>query len=448
MTTDLTKGNPIRLLIFFSLPLLAGNIFQQFYSMADAIIVGRFVGAKALAAVGCTGSINFFILGAAVGIAGGFCIIVSQRFGAKDEDGLRRAVAISVELSAISSVSIMLLSVIFAVPLLQVMQTPEDIFHDAYMYIVIIFWGIPGTVFYNLFSGILRSVGDSRTPLFFLALASVGNIVLDFVFVLFFQMGPAGAAVATIVSQTLSGIACLIFIFKKFAFLIPKKSDWKFDPALAASLMRLGLPSALSNSVCAIGTMAMQGVVNSFGSDIVAGYTAGTKIESLAVQPCFAFSTALSTFVAQNVGARKMERVRKGTHDCLKLMVGCAALGWVVAHFFGASLVGVFLENPTEEVVAASALYLNWIGAFIFALGVLLTYRCSISGMGNANIPMLSGAVELAMRVPVAFLTSGFLGFVSVCLCGPAAWVGAAIMLGIAYYRIEQSTAARLSVHA
>lgn len=190
MTTDLTKGNPIRLLIFFSLPLLAGNIFQQFYSMADAIIVGRFVGAKALAAVGCTGSINFFILGAAVGIAGGFCIIVSQRFGAKDEDGLRRAVAISVELSAISSVSIMLLSVIFAVPLLQVMQTPEDIFHDAYMYIVIIFWGIPGTVFYNLFSGILRSVGDSRTPLFFLALASVGNIVLDFVFVLFFQMGP------------------------------------------------------------------------------------------------------------------------------------------------------------------------------------------------------------------------------------------------------------------
>ena len=301
-------------------------------------------------------------------------------------------------------------------------------------------------VYYNLFSGILRAVGDSRTPLVFLMIASVGNILLDLLLVVVIPMGPAGAALATIVSQTLSSIGCLFYMFRRYKFLIPYGSDWHFSPSLAWSLVRLGVPSALSNSVCAIGCMAVQGAVNRFGSDMVAGYTAGTKIEGVATQPCFAFSSALINFVGQNVGAGKMDRVRKGTHDCLKLMLGCAVFGFVVAQFCGKALVGVFLEAPTAEVIDAATRYLHWISYFVLPLGVLLVYRCAISGMGNANIPMLSGAVELAMRLPIAFFLSVRIGYTGICQASPASWIAAAIMLCIAYYQIERSTCKRFGL--
>lgn len=446
MAKDLTQGRPIWLLFTLGMPILIGNLFQQFYSMVDTIIVGRFVGQKAMAAVGCTGSISFFILGAAFGLTAGFAIIVAQLYGGKQERELRNAVAVSIELSALFSLAITAVSVIFATPILEIMQTPEDIFHDAYLYIVIIFWGIPGMVYYNLFSGILRAVGDSRTPLVFLMIASVGNILLDLLLVVVIPMGPAGAALATIVSQTLSGIGCLFYMFRRYQFLIPHGSDWHFSPSLAWSLVRLGVPSALSNSVCAIGCMAVQGAVNRFGSDMVAGYTAGTKIEGVATQPCFAFSSALINFVGQNVGAGKMDRVRKGTHDCLKLMLGCAVFGFVVAQFCGKALVGVFLEAPTAEVIDAATRYLRWISYFVLPLGVLLVYRCAISGMGNANIPMLSGAVELAMRLPIAFFLSVRIGYTGICQASPASWIAAAIMLCIAYYQIERSTCKRFGL--
>ncbi|MFQ9680526.1 MAG: MATE family efflux transporter [Ruthenibacterium lactatiformans] len=283
-----------------SLPMLVGNIFQQFYSMVDAMIVGRFVGVDALAAVGATGGMSFLVLGFVIGLANGFCVVVSQRFGARDEAGLRRCVAMTMLLSLIVTAVATAASFLGTEPMLRAMNTPENIFSDSAAYIGIIFLGLGASLFYNLFSGLLRAVGDSKTPLYFLCLSSALNVVLDLLFVVTFSMGVAGAAWATILSQGVSALLCLVYMLKKFPILRTGRTDWAWHGPMVRRLARMGIPTALSNSVTAIGCMILQVTINGFGSTVVAAYTAASKVEQLTTQPTFTFGLAAATFTAQN----------------------------------------------------------------------------------------------------------------------------------------------------
>ena len=405
----------MRLLLRFSLPMLVGNIFQQFYSMVDAMIVGRFVGVDALAAVGATGGMSFLVLGFVIGLANGFCVVVSQRFGARDEAGLRRCVAMTMLLSLIVTAVATAASFLGTEPMLRAMNTPENIFSDSAAYIGIIFLGLGASLFYNLFSGLLRAVGDSKTPLYFLCLSSALNVVLDLLFVVTFSMGVAGAAWATILSQGVSALLCLVYMLKKFPILRTGRADWAWHGPMVRRLARMGIPTALSNSVTAIGCMILQVTINGFGSTVVAAYTAA------------------SNFTAQNAGAGKLDRVKDGVRKAtvLNLIAGLAAA--VVVWLFAAPITTWFVDPGETAVIAASVQFLNIEAVFILALGVLFVYRNALQGLGNAVMPLISGGVELAMRLAAAILLSRFLGYVGVCLANPVAWTGAAVMLVPAY---------------
>lgn len=419
----------MRLLLRFSLPMLVGNIFQQFYSMVDAMIVGRFVGVDALAAVGATGGMSFLVLGFVIGLANGFCVVVSQRFGARDEAGLRRCVAMTMLLSLIVTAVATAASFLGTEPMLRAMNTPENIFSDSAAYIGIIFLGLGASLFYNLFSGLLRAVGDSKTPLYFLCLSSALNVVLDLLFVVTFSMGVAGAAWATILSQGVSALLCLVYMLKKFPILRTGRADWAWHGPMVRRLARMGIPTALSNSVTAIGCMILQVTINGFGSTVVAAYTAASKVEQLTTQPTFTFGLAAATFTAQNAGAGKLDRVKDGVRKAtvLNLIAGLAAA--VVVWLFAAPITTWFVDPGETAVIAASVQFLNIEAVFILALGVLFVYRNALQGLGNAVMPLISGGVELAMRLAAAILLSRFLGYVGVCLANPVAWTGAAVML-------------------
>ena len=386
----------MRLLLRFSLPMLVGNIFQQFYSMVDAMIVGRFVGVDALAAVGATGGMSFLVLGFVIGLANGFCVVVSQRFGARDEAGLRRCVAMTMLLSLIVTAVATAASVLGTEPM-------------------------------------LRAVGDSKTPLYFLCLSSALNVVLDLLFVVTFSMGVAGAAWATILSQGVSALLCLVYMLKKFPILRTGRADWAWHGPMVRRLARMGIPTALSNSVTAIGCMILQVTINGFGSTVVAAYTAASKVEQLTTQPTFTFGLAAATFTAQNAGAGKLDRVKDGVRKAtvLNLIAGLAAA--VVVWLFAAPITTWFVDPGETAVIAASVQFLNIEAVFILALGVLFVYRNALQGLGNAVMPLISGGVELAMRLAAAILLSRFLGYVGVCLANPVAWTGAAVMLVPAY---------------
>lgn len=444
----MTSGSPLRLLLRFSVPMLVGNIFQQFYSMVDAIIVGRFVGVDALAAVGATGGMSFLVLGFVIGLANGFCVVVSQRFGARDEAGLRRCVAMTMLLSLIVTAVTTAASVLGTKPMLRAMNTPQNIFEDSAAYIGIIFLGLGASLFYNLFSGLLRAVGDSKTPLYFLCLSSALNVALDLLFVVTFSMGVAGAAWATILSQGFSALLCLVYMLKKFPILRTCRADWAWHAPMVRRLAQMGIPTALSNSVTAIGCMILQVTINGFGSTVVAAYTAASKVEQLTTQPTFTFGLAAATFTAQNAGAGKLDRVKDGVRKAtaLNLIAGLAAAA--VVWLFAAPITTWFVDPGETAVIAASVQFLNIEAIFILALGVLFVYRNALQGLGNAVMPLVSGGVELAMRLAAAIILSHFLGYVGVCLANPVAWTGAAVMLVPAYLaelrRQQNNTHARV----
>ena len=406
MVKDLTTGSPARLIIGFSLPLLAGNLFQQFYSMADTIVVGRSIGVDALAAVGSTGAISFLVLGFVIGLTGGFSVVVAQKFGAGDEREVRRAVAMSVYLSVLLTIVLTAVSVLCTRPLLNFMQTPANIYDDAYAYIVVIFAGTGAIIFYNLLSGVLRALGDSRTPLYFLILSSVINVALDLVFILVFGMGVAGAAYATVAAQVLSGLLCLLYMAKKFPILRFHKSDWAWNGRLVVHHLRLGLPMAFQFSVTAIGVMILQGAINGFGSSVVAGYTAASKVEQLTTQPMMTFGITMATYGGQNLGAGRLDRIRQGTRRCVEI---------------------------STVVNLACAALVAFLGKYLVRLGLLFIFRNVLQGVGSTLVPLLAGFIELVMRTAVVFTLPRYIGYTGVCLANPVAWIGATIPLVIAY---------------
>lgn len=436
MVKDMTTGSPTRLILFFTLPLLVGNIFQQLYNMADTIIVGRTLGYKALAAVGgSSGSIMFLVFGFFFGLTCGFAVITAQRFGAHDEDGVRRSVAASLVMCAVITAAATLLCVFGARPVLEFMRTPEDIVDETYNYLIVMFWGSWTIVFYGMLSSIIRALGDSRTPLYFLIISSIVNVVLDFYFILSLKSGVAGAAWATVIAQGLSGFLCLIYMLRKFPILRLRRRDWIFNASFYWDHLRVALPMAFQFSVTAIGVLVLQTALNGFGSVAVAGYTAATRIDQLAIQPLFSFSIAMATFAAQNYGAGNIPRIRDGVFKCSAMALGFSVFGGVPLILFASPVTAWFIGGHDEQVIHCSQIYLNTNASCYVILAMLLIYRNVQQGMGHSFIPFMAGVVELVLRVVGAFGFAVWFGYTGVCLSNPLAWIGATAILAWDYCR-------------
>lgn len=437
---DMTTGNPMKLILFFSIPLLIGNIFQQLYSMVDTIIVGRCIDTNALAAVGSTGPMSFLVIGSVSGLTSGFAVLVAQRFGAKDEEGMRHSIGIITILSILVTVLITLISVIMTKPLLYLINTPEDIFVGAYQYIVTIFWGIAATVLYNILACILRALGDSKTPLYFLMISSLLNIGLDLLFIMNFNMGVRGAALATVVSQGVSGVLCFFYIKKRYPILHLSKKDFLWDSKLAWKHLSIGLPMAFQFSITAIGVIVLQGALNLFGSQKIAAYTAASKVEQLLTQPAGTFGVTMANYAGQNLGAGRVDRIKKGVTQATILTLIFAAAGMLLMNLGGAPLTHLFITGEKPEdmklILEASQQYLSISAAFFPFLFMIFIYRNVLQGVGRSFMPLMAGAFELITRSAAAFILPGLLGFAGVCLAGPLAWVSASVLLCISYFII------------
>lgn len=430
----MTTGSPVRLMLAFSLPLFAGNLFQQIYSMVDTIVVGRFVGVDALAALGAVSGFSFMVIGFAQGLGCGFAVLVSQYYGAGNMSQMRKSYTMSILASVVIGVVISLLFYIFSMPLLRLVNTPENIIEMANDYISIIYIGLLASIFYNLFSSILRAVGDSRSPLLFLLLSSILNVVLDLLLVVVIPMGCAGAAIATIISQAISAWVSYIYIKKKFPIFRFEKGDWALDFGLIRRLLSIGLPGAIQFSVCAVGVIIVQIAINSFGSDIVAAYSIGTKIENIYSQMFPAIGMAISTFAGQNLGAGQYDRIRKGFRAGLVLTIAWAFIAFAISYLLNTPICYLFLDQDSSPEVIANALkYIETVIWFFIPLGVIFLFRTGCQGLGSGAIPMISSIVELVMRAIAAFTLPGFLGYDGICLASPVAWIGAAVILPFCY---------------
>lgn len=436
-TKDMTTGSSMKLILGFAVPLLMGMLFQQVYSLVDTIIVGRFLGVNALAAVGATGSINFLIIGFCLGLCNGFALPVAQRFGAKDYDGLRKYVGNSAVLSVIIGGTITVLTVVFCRNILQIMDTPADIIDLSYNYIVVIFAGIPATLLYNILSSHLRSLGDSVTPVAFLILSACLNIGLDLLFIVTFHWGVFGASFATVLSQLVSGVLCLVFIIIRFDILHLKRDDWRLDPAYVRNLLVMGLPMGFQYSITAIGSVILQAAVNSLGSIAVASMTAAGKISMFVVCPFDALGSTMATYGGQNVGAGKLERLAKGLRSAVILGAIYSAVIFVVVYFFGENMIQIFL-SPTEEnaatvlVWAKEFLVIN--AAFYFPLALVNIVRFLIQGMGFSGFAVFAGVFEMVARTIVGLFLVPVFGFVAACFASPLAWIFADAFLIPAFF--------------
>ena len=433
MQTDMTVGKPMKMLLNFTIPVFLGNVFQQLYSMADAVIVGKFVGTKGLAALGATGTITFLIIGCLMGLTTGFTVLTSQKFGAGRMDEMRKTVGNAAILSVVIAVVMTAVSMLGMHRLLVFMHTPEDIFDGAYGYIMIICAGIFTQVLYNLVSSILRALRNSKTPLYFLILAAVLNIVLDLVFIIFFHWGAPGAAWATVVSQGVSGLLCLIYIWKAVPELKMKREDWHFDKYIAGKQISVGIPMGLQFSITAIGTIIVQGAVNIYGSVYMAGFSAAGKIQNIIATVFVAFGATMATYVGQNRGAGKMDRVKAGMKYTQIMILIWSVITMIIMFFFGKYMTWLFIDKSQTDVINVSVTYFHTVFWAYPFLGSIFLYRNGLQGLGYGLVPMLGGVFELAARSAIVMFVAGKTSFAGVCLADPAAWIAALIPL-IPYY--------------
>lgn len=434
--TDMTAGSPSKIILNFTIPIFIGNLFQQLYSMVDTVIVGKFVGTQALAAVGSVGTIMFLILGFLQGLTAGFSVLTAQRFGAGDMHSMRKTVGTAGILSLWISVVMTAASMLFMRSLLKFMHTPDDIFHDAYVYIMIICAGIITTVLYNLLSGILRALGDSKTPLYFLILSAVLNVFLDLLLIIIFRLGAAGAAYATVISQGVSGIGCLIYIIKKVPLLKMERDEFRLDWYIGKMQLGIGLPMALQYSITAVGTMMVQSALNLLGSLSVAAFTAASKIEQLGTQAFVAMGTTMATYCAQNMGAGKVKRIRQGFKAATVIGSIYAVMLAVPLVTVGKYLVYFFVSKDVAVVMGQVDIYLKCVGIFMIPLAVVNIYRNGIQGMGYGILPMMAGVAELVGRGVVALWAAYEKSYLWACLASPMAWILAGGLLIFMYFLV------------
>ena len=432
MTKDFTTGNPMRLILGFTLPTLFGLLFQQLYNMVDAMIVGKLLGSQALGAVGSTGSINFFVIGFCLGVCSGFAIPVAQKMGANDYPQMRRFVANAAYLSAFIALVLTVATGVFCRDILTAMDTPADLFEDANAYIFIIFMGIPVIFLYNLLASVIRSLGDSRTPVYFLALSAGLNIVLDLMLILLFDAGVAGAAIATVVSQAVSGIACLVYMVKKFPILRITQEERRPDWDACKGLCAMGLPMGLQYSITAIGSIVMQTAVNALGSVYVSAVATGGKVYQLLACPFDAMGAAMATYCGQNVGADRLERLRPGVRSCALLGLGYSAAALAGMIFLAPQFAMLFLnsnEPGLELLLGLTCQYIITQTVFFFPLALVNILRFSIQGMGFGTFAILAGVLEMAARTVVGHFFVPGIGYTAACFASPAAWICADLFL-------------------
>lgn len=429
MVKDMTEGKPLKLILSFCIPLIFGNLFQQMYNMVDSIIVGQFVGVDALAAVGATGSLNFLILGFVNGLCSGFSIPIAQSFGAGNFTEMRRRVANAFYLGSFVAFLVTVLTMLYTPWMLHTMQTPKDIYEDSYAYIIILFAGTYATMLYNLLAGFMRALGDSRTPLYFLAIASLLNIILDLLFILAFHMGVSGAAWATVISQGVSAILCLFYIRWKFRILRFEQGELRPSWRQEKRLLSISIPMALQFSITAIGSIVLQTAVNSLGSGVVAAVTAAGKIQIILVQPMETIGITMATFAGQNLGAGKIDRIRQGTRQSLLLAVGYSVFACLVVTFLGYYIALLFVHPEEKLILSQLQGFLRINGIFYPVLGLLFVLRNTLQGLGYGFLPMLAGVCEMTARSLVAFCLVGMFQFNAICFANPAAWFAADLLL-------------------
>lgn len=432
----MTAGNPTKIILDFTFPIFIGNVFQQFYNMADTVIVGKFVGTKALAAVGSTGTIMFLILGFVLGMTAGFTVLTAQKFGAGDMKAMRQTVGGAAVLSILVTIVLTAGSMLFMKPLLHFMHTPADIFDDAYSYIMIICAGIAAQMLYNLLASVLRALGNSKVPLYFLILSALLNIVLDLVLIIVFHLGAPGAAYATVISQGVSGVLCLVYIVKKIPILHLEREDWKPKAHLLKIQLGIGIPMALQYSITAIGTMMVQTSLNLLGSGLVAAFTAASKIEQVVTQAYVALGTTMATYCAQNIGAGKVQLIRSGFRSATIMSFVYAVISGILIMTVGKYMTYLFVSGDVAEIMASVDIYLKCVGIFFIPLAVVNLYRNGIQGMGYGILPMMAGVAELVGRGIVAVIAAGKRSYVGVCLASPIAWIFAAALLIVMYFYI------------
>lgn len=432
-TKELTTGNPFKLILLFTFPIFLGNMFQQFYSLTDALIVGRVIGLDALAAVGASQPMIFLVISFIFASTQGFSVVTAQKFGARDYDGVKKSAAASFILSAILTIIMTALSAPFTRQMLVLLNTPPDILQQTESYLFIMFAGIIATIFYNVTSNLIRALGDSKTPLYFLIFSAFMNIFMDLLFIVKFGWKIEGAALATVFAQGISTVFCLVYMYLKFPLLRLKRKDWKVSFDFLYEHLRVGIPMGFQMSVLTIGIIAMQYVLNGLGSTAVAAFTTAMRVDQLVCQTLLALGTAVATYTAQNYGANKMSRIRKGARASVLIALIISIVCVFILFFFGKYMIALFMSVPNEEVIRLGMQYLYVVMVFFFFLGVLLIYRNILQGMGNVMAPLLSGIAELIMRTLAAFTLGKSMGYLGICLASPAAWVAAAIVLYIGY---------------
>ena len=434
---DMTKGNPTGHILAFALPMLLGNVCQQLYSMVDTAVVGKVVGVTALAAVGAAGWLDWLVLGFVIGLTQGFSILISQRFGAGDLPGMRKAVAMSGLLTAVAVLVVTTLSLLLCGPVLRLMNTPEASYPLAHQYVLVIFMGIPVTMCYNLFSGMLRALGNSRTPLYAMIIASGVNVALDLLFVARFHWGVRGAAAATVLGQLCSAVFCLLAVLR-----VPQlrlsRADWQRDPATLRQLTRLGLPIAGQNTIVSVGGVIMQGIVNGFGVVIMAGVSAAMKLCGLLEMAGLSIGSSMHTFAGQNLGARQYGRIREGVKKALLISVSLAVLCGLLGLIFGRQLLSLFVnmqEAQAAEVIEASYAFLRVICIMLFSLYTLFIFRSTLQGMGDAVFPIASSFLQVFMRTAVTWGLTRLWGAHGIYVGDTLAWFSAGVFLMLVYIR-------------
>ena len=439
MIKDLTKGEPLKLILLFSVPLLIGNIFQQLYNIADLVIVGRLLGVESFAAVGAVAPLFFLIVFVIVGLTNGFAVVTGQRYGAKDIDGVKDSVVVSTILSTVVTFAFTILFSIFINPVLHWLNIPDNIYHDAFWYVEIVVLGLISTTIYNMLASIIRALGDSKTPLYCLIAASLINIILALVFIQQFNMGVPGSAIAVILSQAISIILCLIYVKYKFPILHLKKSDWliKFDKNFYNSAyehLRVGVPMAVQFSIIGIGIIIVQSVCNTFGSNVIAAVTAALRIEQIATLPMMSFGVALASYVAQNFGARKFKRIRLGVIKTSTINVILSIVMALVMRYWGTDIIREFIGTATPEVIDIAHRYLLISTIFYFFLGQIFIYRNALQGMGETFFPLIACIAELVVRSFAAVYLAVKFGYIGIFYSGPIAWISASTILFFGYF--------------
>ena len=433
---DMTTGKPAGLLLSFALPLMAGNICQQLYTMVDTMVVGQVLGVEALASLGAADWLNWLVLGIIMGFTQGFSILISQRFGAEDQDGLRKVTAMSTLLSAVIAVVVTVSSLLLAEPVLRLLNTPDNVLPGSLSYLRIIFSGSVIVTAYNMMASILRAMGDSRTPLYAMLVASVVNIGLDLLFVMGFHWGIPGAAAATVIAQVCSCLFCLA-VLRRMSVLRMTKTDWHPDGCLCRRLFQLGLPMAFQNTVIAVGGLVIQFVINGFGFLFVAGFTATNKLYGLLELAATSFGFSMATYAGQNLGAKKYRRICEGMRSALKMAVATSVIISAAMIAFGKPVLLLFISGEPGEVAQVLDIaytYLFIMCCLLSVLYLLHLYRSALQGMGDTVIPMVSGIAELTMRIGCALLLPIWLGQYGIYFAEIAAWAGAVVILVTFYY--------------